>query len=323
MLTYEPISFIPLTGESWSEENKSHWDQTITNACEWADRSSSVAAVLSQEAQERFISWRNELGQQAITLPALFRGFMPKAWGYALRLAGILHLLECFSAGLEPAPVLSLRDIERGIITAEFYLGQAFDAIRLIVTPDQSSPTEPSKESHLLARALDELRSDIDKGKLAVGFIAKKYNQLATKDGKLEARMVGELLRKCGLPPADSKFDANGSKRVKCLRWSDAVEAFINKSLASQARELDHQQRLSKITDPGEPNLLPLTPGQGLEDEVASPSDVDCRPHPTAFCFPDKWDPDADAQSQDLKRQQQKLNNSQKPLPVELPNYPQ
>ena len=323
LLTYEAPSFFPLTSESWTEENKLAWNQTLLNAFEWADNSAPMIAVLSQEAQARFISWRNEIGQQLPTLPELFRGFIPKAWGYALRLAGVLHLLERFSDGLEPEPILSLRDIERGIIAVEFYLGQTLDAIRLIVSPDQPAPVEASKESFVLARSLDQLRNKTDKNMLAVGFITETYNELSDKEGKVTPRKLGELLRKCGLSTTNTKHDANELKRAKCLKWSNEVELFIKTSLASQARELDHQQRLSVLGEATDRNLPSVLHAQSeriskLENEATSTSDSDrCS---ITSNFPDEWDPDASVHTPNRKREVP-LNESREMLPFGLSNY--
>jgi len=322
LLTYESISYFPLTTEVWSEENRSAWEQTLRNAFEWADTSEPLKACLSPEAQERFISWRNEIGKQVPTLPAIFRGFIPKAWGYALRLAGALHLLDRFSQGLKPSPILSFKDMERGIVATEFFLGQAFDAIRLIVSPEHAEPTEISMESFVLARALDELRSEIDKGKLAVGFITEKFNELAKEDGDhLEARKVGGLLRKCGLPPAAGKHDANDRKRVRCLQWSNAVEEFIKTSLASQTREYEHQSRLNALGDVTDPNLPPQFAANNNERSAYSANEFAPTPvkshTPSRLDFPDKWDPSAIVQAPDRTREARRLDESMKTLPFD------
>jgi hypothetical protein len=232
-------------------------------------------------------------------------------------------LLERFSDGLEPEPILSLRDIERGIIAVEFYLGQTLDAIRLIVSPDQPAPVEASKESFVLARSLDQLRNKTDKNMLAVGFITETYNELSDKEGKVTPRKLGELLRKCGLSTTNTKHDANELKRAKCLKWSNEVELFIKTSLASQARELDHQQRLSVLGEATDRNLPSVLHAQSeriskLENEATSTSDSDrCS---ITSNFPDEWDPDASVHTPNRKREVP-LNESREMLPFGLSNY--
>lgn len=50
--------------------------------------------ILNSTAQKQFITWRNEIFSQKDLIPEIFRGFIPKAVGYALRLAGIIHFLH-------------------------------------------------------------------------------------------------------------------------------------------------------------------------------------------------------------------------------------
>jgi hypothetical protein len=219
----------------------------LINAFNWADSTEGVIAVLSPEAQDRFISWRNKIAQSLPVFPELFKGFIPKAWGYALRLAGALHLLDRFSKGLEPCKELSLLDIERGIVAAEYYLGQALDALKLIVGPKGPTPITVSVESHMLAQVLDRLRGQMDDGRLAVKFITENYNDKVEESEHLTPRRMGDLLRKCGLPTAERKFDANGQKRARCLVWTDAVEAFIKKGLLAHNRELNNRNRLTEL----------------------------------------------------------------------------
>ena len=77
--------------------------------------------------------------------------------------------------------------ILEGIDVAEFYLGQAVDAVRLLAEEACSRPREVSDRTQLLARVLDSLRGDIDNGRLAVGFIQERYNALAPNEGIIKS----------------------------------------------------------------------------------------------------------------------------------------
>lgn len=237
LFSYETSSYFDLTAESWSEENRARWEETVMLAADWAESHEAMIATLSAEAQERFISWRNLIYSHVEKLPAVFQGFVPKGCGYALRLAGALHLLDCFSNGLQPKQDLGLQEIERGIVLMEFYFAQALDAIKLLMSPKDSVPVDVADdESYLLAEALDRLRNEVDKEKLSVGYIAEKYNSLVQRVDHITAKKAGILLRKYSLPPAPGKYDVNGAKRVSCLVWSKNVEAFISKTFASRDR---------------------------------------------------------------------------------------
>ena len=88
---------------------------------------------LDQEAQQIFFDWRNKLDREKTRLPKEIRGFLPKAYGNALRLAAAIDCLHQFNQGQSPRPLLDAQGMERGIKAAMFYLGQSVDSIRLIL----------------------------------------------------------------------------------------------------------------------------------------------------------------------------------------------
>jgi len=234
LLVYEPSTHYPLTAESWTRENSEAWEQALLRAFQWADSHEPVTAILSQEAQRRFLDWRNDIDAMREELPLQFQGFLPKAYGYALRLAGGLYLLDRFSRGLEPGSVLHLDDINRGILAVEYFLGQALDALRLIGSPDASAPNEVSCRTIVLASVLDQFRDQTDNGRLAVGFIRERYNEQVQPEEQIKTpHAMGSLLRACGLRPGPGKYDANGRRAVSCLVWSEKIENFIEQSLRS------------------------------------------------------------------------------------------
>jgi phage/plasmid primase-like uncharacterized protein len=240
LLSYEPSSHYELNAESWSEANRQCWNATLATALDWADRQNqSQQLKLAPEAQERFFDWRNTLNAKQQDLPPRFRNFLPKAFGYALRLAGVIHAMACFVNGFEPQEELNLADMERGIKAASFYLGQAVDALRLLmVEGDAELPTEVSERSALLAMVLNKLRDKVDCGRLAVGFLQDEYNKAASTEEQMKsARELGSLLRSCGLTVLSTKHDANGRRRVCCLSWDTKTDLFIA-SCQGESRQL-------------------------------------------------------------------------------------
>ena len=76
------------------------------------DRARNAVKLLGEmkrpkEAQQAFLSWRNELVMMSGDLPAPVRGFVPKLVGYALRFAGVLYLMDVFSRDQEPESILN------------------------------------------------------------------------------------------------------------------------------------------------------------------------------------------------------------------------
>ena len=136
LYTYEPPCHIPMTQESWEHRSRETWEQILEMALLWSDRRKGREPHLlrlTPAALERLIAWRNNRDASKIELPPIFRGFVPKSVSYALRLAGVLHCLNAFAKGLEPALSLDEAELQAGIDVAEFYLGQAVDAAQSVV----------------------------------------------------------------------------------------------------------------------------------------------------------------------------------------------
>ncbi len=181
LLTYEPSAYHELTLESWDDTARQTWEMILHRAIRWAsnriaEQSSPLTMILDRESQDLFVHWRNSLEQRKGKMPESFRGFFPKAYSYALRLAGILHCLERFHEGLEPNRILGKSDITRGIETIEFYLGQTVSAMKLLESADFTAE-QNGPQVVRLAQVLDSLRTDVDSGRLAIGFIQERFKR--------------------------------------------------------------------------------------------------------------------------------------------------
>lgn len=236
LLTFEPPAHYEQTEEVWSAAQRAAWERTLTAAMAWADQRTALGEPLdlhlAPQARAVFLDWRNSLDSQRDELPAQLRGFLPKAFSYALRLAGALHCITAFHAGSEPAPVLDKPGILNGIDMAEFYLGQAVDAVRLLADEGLARPTEVSDRMQLLAKVLTSLRPDLDNGRLAVGFIQERFNTLAPAEARIKSpHAMGAMLRSAGLSVSAGKLNANGRRSTRCLLWDQKSEDFVQTSL--------------------------------------------------------------------------------------------
>jgi hypothetical protein len=246
LVTCEPPTYHDLTAESWGNQDREKWEIVLRRAMDWVDEQISACGgrienptrmIFDSEAQGKFLEWRNQLYSCKDRLPAQLRGFLPKAVEYALRLTGVIHCIQRFSAGKAPQAVLSMEDLDRGIKTVSFYLGQIQGALRLIME-DGYSPPEISERSMLVAQTLDQLRSHLEKGRLAVGFIHKHYNLMAPLSHRIaKPRGMGAVLRALKLTMAPGKHDANGHRGVSCLQWDDKTETFIEQCLQCLRRQ--------------------------------------------------------------------------------------
>ncbi|MGQ9689400.1 MAG: DUF3987 domain-containing protein [Desulfobaccales bacterium] len=259
LVTCAPPTYYDLTSESWGEHVREIWEQVLRRAMNWVDAKISACGgriekptrmILDNLAQGNFFQWRNQLIAYKDRLPPQLRGFLSKAVEYTLRLTGIIHCIQMFSAGKTPQPVLSAEDLDRGIKVVSFYLGQIQGALRLI-KEDDYVPPEISDRSLVLAQTLDQLRPYLEDGRLAVGFIHKHYNLMAPPTQRIgNPRGMGAFLRAAKLTMAPGKHDANGHRAAKCLEWDMRTETFIEQCLQCQRRQKSQGwQRVDDVDD--------------------------------------------------------------------------
>lgn len=240
LATCEPSTFYDLTPESWGDRDRDTWEKLLHRAMNWVDGEvyargakieRPIRMILDSEAQGKFFKWRNQIYSFKDQLPAQLRGFLPKAVDYVLRLTGVIHCMQMFSIGRTPQIILSVEDLERGISTVQFYLGQIQDALLLIEQEDHA-PAEVSERSMLLAQILDRLRPHLENGRLAIGFIQKQYNLIAPKTQRVGTpRGMGAVLRAVKLTTSQCTHNANGRRAVYCLEWNQQTETFIKQCL--------------------------------------------------------------------------------------------
>ena len=228
IFTYDPLVSYPLDATIWGEEHRKEWSSVLSRAIHWAmSTEDPVNAILDIQAQQRFFSWRNEIHEHLGILNPLFRGFLPKAYSYALRLAGIIHAIHRFHGNREPDRILTQTDMERGIRAVMFYLGQAVDAMRLL---EDTSHNPLDERAQILARCLDSLRSDTDQGRLSVSFVRERYNSMADPRNRFpdnpRSKAFGLFLREHDLTVSEGLMDFKGQRRVKCLLWDEKTESF-------------------------------------------------------------------------------------------------
>jgi hypothetical protein len=236
LLTYEQATHRLLTGESWTDESREIWENVLGRALDWADSQidretacieNPFCMFLDGDAQKRFFDWRNSLDQQKVDLHPILRGFLPKAYGYALRLCGLIHALSRFHEDLAPQRILTLEDVNRGIEAVEFFLGQTVDAVRLIEDPEHCLIDTTERVKHL-AETLEILRSEVDSGRLAIGFIQDRYNQGLQKEKQIEtAKAMGALLRSIPLTVSERRHRANNKVSAFCVEWNQKTESFL------------------------------------------------------------------------------------------------
>lgn len=234
LVIYENDKFYKLTAESWSKKNREAWEDPLTLAMEWSDKIITGEdwkpknICLSEEAQDFFFDWRNSLEGFRAELPDQLKGFLPKITGYALRLTGVLYCMDCFTSGTFPGAIINLADIKNGIDAAMFYMGQAVDATQALCSNKLIIPLDITDQVKCLAETLESLKSELDSGRLAIGYIQEQFNKLANDEQKIKTpHAMGALLRKSGLTIPEGNFRANKKTGAKCLLWDKKTDSFL------------------------------------------------------------------------------------------------
>jgi hypothetical protein len=235
---YEGEGFHPLTAEAWSDENRDAWERLLSNAMDWGNRKNEVGEThnltLTDGAREIFLDWANELHTIKMDLPEQVRGFIPKLIGSSLRFSGVLYLMDVFSMGEMPGKILGPVDIRKGIKVSEFYMGHILEAMKALVSEDAPLPFEKTDRVVHLVETLNRLRDQVDGGLLAIGFIWEHFNKGCAEGLHVKSdRAMGTILRDCGLTIHPGKKDANGKRRVKCMKWDEKTESLIETCLQS------------------------------------------------------------------------------------------
>jgi hypothetical protein len=230
MFTFMQSSYRDLTAEAWSKSNKENWQLLLSKAKQWADQraGSPLAMTLNTAAQDLLLEWRNDITKKMKLLPESCRGFIPKAIGGALRLAGLLHCLKQFEQGENPNALLYPDTMENGIKLMQFYMGHTVDVMRYISGDDNGSSGSDVTDTRIatLLEVLPEAVADMDQGKVAVGHVAEMYNQsVPTNDGE-SPKSIGVLLRQLELNIME-KTSWRDKRNVNCLLYDDQFKKVV------------------------------------------------------------------------------------------------
>ncbi len=250
-----------------------------------------------QDAQEVFLSWRNELVMVKDELPVPVRGFIPKLVGYALRFAGVLYLMDVFSREQEPGSILNVDDILKGIKVSGFYLGHIIQAMEALTSEEVPEVFEVTDQVLHLARTLAGLKGDLDNGRLAIGYIQERFDDGLERGLRVNnSRFMGSLLRKCGLTTTGGRYRANGKTGVYCLVWDKKTDAFIESSPSSPSSPQSGIGSRSKVMEEENPMSIKSIKEDGVMDEMmdmmeeGNPMSIKQEPHSERVCGHDGHD---------------------------------
>jgi len=215
LFTHLPPCHYELTREDWGDSNRETWNHILKLVYNWGDNAEPIKAILDEKAQSRFIDWRNSLDNMKPQLPKIIRGFLPKAYGNTLRLAGAIDCLHQFSCGMTPRKVLDLKALERGIKTISFYLGQAISAIKIL--QDKNYKEDPTRIKIL--DALQEkpmCKTDISNNVFRRNLTSEKLT-MAIEELKRSGQIIEYLEPTAGRPKVFFKLSDTVNKYPETL----------------------------------------------------------------------------------------------------------
>jgi len=224
----------PLSARGW--EKKEIWETLINKLIE---ASWDIEAIFSQESLKELMAFDAELKQIGPYLPNKLAVFLPKAITYAVRLSGILHVLEALEEGKDPSRVVKVNTTKKGIQLARFYLGQA----RLVVEL-YGSKVQLMEQERLLVEAILEQRNRVRKGKVPLSFIGEAYNRRAPALLQLSSRALGSAIRKLGetlgvkLTTTLGRYEDKA--KVSCLVWDPHVIFTLKKTSTTSTTSTNH-----------------------------------------------------------------------------------
>lgn len=205
LLTYEPAGHFELTRATWNNHHRAAWEELINKALQWADdkfksEDDFLVLKLSDEAWNYFLDFRNNIYSMRDHFPPAFRGFIPKAVSYVLRISGLLHVMEQFFSGDDILPVVDVGTIQKAILAVNFYMGHTLEALKLL--HGQKTMIQFVDQKECIVAILESLSpKEETRGFITVKQIAESYNEVT--GGNVNSRKMGDILLKNGLPTVD------------------------------------------------------------------------------------------------------------------------
>ena len=217
LLTYEPAGHFELTRATWNNHHKAAWEELINKALQWADdkfksEDDFLVLKLSDEAWNYFLDFRNNIYSMRDHFPPAFRGFIPKAVSYVLRISGLFHVMEQLSNGDDINSVVGVETIQKAILAVKFYMGHTLEALKLLNGKETMIQKDDTRK--YIVSAIESLSEKAEaEGFVTVKDIADTFN--AMSGGKETSHHMGDMLREIGLQPVNVANHRRGIKTEK------------------------------------------------------------------------------------------------------------
>ena len=222
-------------------EDLKHWEDFLERCYEISltlDDSGFVVPkvlILGEEAINIYEKFHNNYMNLIPFLSENAKPFVPKLITYCLKIAGILHVLECFSASITDIKnSIKAETMKKAIILTEYYAGQSINALQHYGT---RSKRELNEFEVRLLGVVFSLENEVENGKLALSRICGCLNDSLPESLQQESKQIGAMLRGQGLR---TKQSTNGryfliweEGKIEKLRTTSSMSSMSSMSTKS------------------------------------------------------------------------------------------
>jgi hypothetical protein len=184
-------SFLPLTNHTWSNHNNRLWTDLVTDLYKVPENTFQL--TLENDAWELFRNYTNSLEEMRQYLPDRFKVFIPKAITYALRLSGLLHVVDYTIRKTKPNKIISLSTVKNSVELANFFLSQARKMVELY---EPKKPRLTKDQTFLIGSILD-IHNKRNSFTLPLSEIHLSFNNSISKNAQIKSDVTfGKSIRK-------------------------------------------------------------------------------------------------------------------------------
>jgi hypothetical protein len=154
-----------------------------------------ITLVASAKAEDGYEAYYNQYEEAKEELSGVVCSFIPKLHSYCIRLAGILHAIDCYDRGADLSEEISEETLEKAVKLTDYFAGQT---VRMASTYCGGKKPLDEQQKRLI-EVLKLLGNQARNGQLAISMITQLYNRGLSRDQELNPKNIGSLLHSLDL----------------------------------------------------------------------------------------------------------------------------
>lgn len=167
--------------------------------------------TIDKEDKAEWIEFYDDLHELLPSMPAMFRGYIPKLVTYSLKFMSLIHLLKCYEKN-----DLTHR-VRKSTVSAALRVTRYCAGQEMKLVASMSKASDPYKAA--FAKALISLKHEVKRGKLKLSSIRSKANEFLPQNLELDDKdkRLGTWLREIGLEVT------SGAANKTVVIWNDEI----------------------------------------------------------------------------------------------------